>query len=129
MLRSIALVAAAIGGAGSVTFLLQAGHRNRELVLLVTLFSIWVLSPFALLAWAILKSERFTETVRSTLYGATIGLAVASLAIYSRLIDVKPAGSPNTYLFVAVPPASWAFIAVVMSIAFLKSRNNGLPTE
>lgn len=122
MLRSAALIAAVVGGAGSVNYLLQAGSRNSELILLMVGFSIWVLSPFLVLAWAILRSERFTETVRSTVHGLTIVLALASLAIYSRLIDVKPAGSPNTFLFVAVPPASLAFITVVMSIAALRSR-------
>ena len=122
MARTTALIAAAVGGAGSVNFLLQAGSRNSELILLMVGFSIWVLSPFIVLAWGILKSERFTEKVQSALYGLTIVLALASLAIYSRLIDVKPAGSPNTFLFVAVPPASWAFIAVIMSIAWLTSR-------
>ena len=122
MARTTALIAAAVGGAGSVNFLLQAGSRNGELILLMVGFSIWVLSPFIVLAWGILKSERFTEKVQSALYGLTIVLALASLAIYSRLIDVKPAGSPNTFLFVAVPPASWAFIAVIMSIAWLTSR-------
>ena len=122
MLRTVALIAAVVGGAGSVSFLLQAGRRNTSLIFLVVLFSIWVLSPFIALAWAILKSDRFPEMVRSTLYGATIGLALVSLAIYSRLIDVKPVGSPNTFLFVAVPPASWVVIAIVMAMAALRSR-------
>ena len=122
MLRTVALIAAAGGGAGSVAFLLQAGRRNSALILLVVLFSIWVLSPFIALLWAIVRSERFTEAVRSTLYGLTIALALVSLAIYSRVIDLKPAGSPNTFLFVAVPPASWVIIAGVMSIAALRSR-------
>ena len=122
MPRTVALIAAVVGGAGSVMFLLQAGRRNSALILLVTLFSIWVLSPFLVLMWAILKSERFTETVRSTLYGLTNALALVSLAIYSRVIDLKPAGSPNTFLFVAVPPLSWILIAIAMSIAALRSR-------
>lgn len=122
MLRSVALIAAAVGGAGSVTFLLQAGQRNSSLILLMVLFSIWVLSPFVVLMWAMLRSDRFTEAVRTTLYGAAIGLGLASLAIYSRLIDLKPAGSPNTFLFVAVPPVSWIVIAIALSIAVLRSR-------
>ena len=122
MPRTVALIAAIVGGAGSVTFLLQAGRRNSSLVLLVALFSLWVLSPFVALLWGILRSDRFTETVRSTLYRLAIGVALVSLAIYSRVIDLKPAGSPNTFLFVAVPPLSWLMIAVVMSIAALRSR-------
>jgi hypothetical protein len=122
MLRPVALIAAAVGGAGSVAFLLQAGRRNSSLILLVVLFSIWVLSPFLALLWGILRADRFAETVRSTLYGLTVVVALASLAIYSRVIDLKPAGSPNTFLFVAVPPLSWVIIVAVMAAAFLAAR-------
>ena len=122
MLRRVALAAAAIGGAGSVALLLQSGRRNSELILLVAMFSVWVLSPFLVLFRTILRADRLTDTVQHALYGLTIVLAVASLAIYSRLIDVKPAGSPNTFLFVAVPPVSWFVIAIVMTIAAIRSR-------
>jgi len=122
MLRRAALAAAAIGGAGSVALLLQSGRRNSELILLVAMFSVWVLSPFLVLFRTILKADRLTDTVQNALYGLTIVLAVASLAIYSRLIDVKPAGSPNTFLFVAVPPVSWFVIAIVMTIAAIRPR-------
>jgi hypothetical protein len=122
MLRTVALIAAVVGGTGSVTFLLQAGNRNSSLIVLVTLFSIWVASPFMALVFAILKAARWSATTRTTLYGGTIVLAVASLLIYSRVIDLKPAGSPNTFLFVAVPPAEWMVIALSVSIAALISR-------
>lgn len=122
MLRNVALIAAVAGGVGSVAFLLQAGSRNSSLILLVALFSIWVLSPFIALMFGIMKSARWPAVTRTTLYGVTLVLTLASLAIYSRLIDVKPAGSPNTFLFVAVPPASWVFIAVTVGIATLVSR-------
>src|SRR5690349_20389741 len=94
MLRRVALAAAIIGGAGSVAYLLQSGRRNSELILLVTMFSIWVLAPFLVLLRTILRSDRLKEPAQTTLYYLTIALALASLAIYSRLIDVKPAGSP-----------------------------------
>jgi hypothetical protein len=122
MLRSVALASAVIGGASSVLYLLQSGRRNSELLLLVAMFSMWVLSPFLVLCWTILRSERLTQPVRATLYGLTIVLALASLAIYSRLIDVKPEGSPNTFLFVAVPPVSLLLIAATLSLAALRSR-------
>lgn len=122
MLRTIALIAAVVGGTGSVAFLLQAGNRNSSLIVLVTLFSMWVASPFIALVLAILKSARWAATTRTTLYGVTIVLTLASLAIYSGLIDLKPAGSPNTFLFVAVPPALWAFAAVAVSMVALVSR-------
>lgn len=123
MLRTLALVAAGAGGLVSVSLLLQMGRRNGTLFLLVFFFSIWVLSPFMGLIFAIVRSKRWTETVRTALYLLTIAVAVASLLIYTRIIDLKPASSANTFLFVAVPPATWVFIVAVLSIATLAARS------
>ncbi|MEO6223230.1 MAG: hypothetical protein ABIP90_08255 [Vicinamibacterales bacterium] len=128
MFRTIALIAAAAGGAGSVTFLLRAGNRNSSLALLVALFSIWVAAPFVALVWAIVKSDRWATFTRTTVYWLTIGVALGSLAIYSRWIDVKPAGSPNTFLFVVVPPLSLAIITFAISIAAFVARKRQRPT-
>lgn len=128
MLRTLALVAAGAGGLGSVALLLQMGRRNSSLLLLVFLFSIWVLSPFLGLIFAIVRSKRWTETIRTTLYFVTIGVAVASILIYTRVIDLKPASSANTFLFVTVPPATWVFIVAVLSVATLAARSQSRRT-
>jgi cytochrome c-type biogenesis protein CcmH/NrfF len=45
------------------------------------------------------------------------------LAIYGELVVLKPPGSPNAFLFVAVPPASWVFMTiVVLMAAFISGR-------
>jgi hypothetical protein len=123
MLRTLALVAAGAGGLGSVALLLQMGRRNDSLALLVFFFSIWVLSPFLGLIFAIVRSRRWTETIRTALYILTIGVAVASILIYTRIIDLKPASSANTFLFVAVPPATWVCVVAVLAIATLAARS------
>lgn len=123
MLRMLALVAAGAGGLGSVALLLQMGRRNSSLALLVFFFSVWVVSPFLGLVFAIMRSKRWTETIRKTLYFVTITVAIASVLIYTRVIDLKPASSANTFLFVAVPPATWVFIVAILSIATLAARS------
>ena len=123
MLRTLALVAAGAGGLGSVALLLQMGRRNSSLALLVFFFSLWVVSPFLGLVFAIVRSKRWTETIRKTLYFVTIAVAVVSILIYTRVIDLKPASSANTFLFVAVPPATWVFIVAILSIATLAARS------
>jgi hypothetical protein len=123
MLRTVALVALGAGGLGSVALLLQMGTRNSSLPLVVALFSIWVLSPFIALLFAILRSKQWPDMVRSTLYGITIAAAVASLLIYTRVIDLKPATSANTFLFVAVPPATWVAIVMSLLVATLAARS------
>jgi hypothetical protein len=123
MLRTLALVAAGAGGLVSVALLLQMSTRNSAFPVVVVLFSIWVLSPFIALLFAILRSKRWPDMVRSTLYGITIVVAIASVLIYTRLIDLKPATSANTFLFVAVPPASWVAIVMTLLVATLAARS------
>lgn len=125
LLRAVALIATVVGGIGSVVFLLRAGRRNESLILLVILFTIWVLSPFIALLWANRVSKRWSVVTRTTLYCVTLAVALSSLVIYSGVVDLRPAGSPNVFLFVAVPPASWAFIAIVVGMAALISRKRG----
>ena len=50
-LRTAALTAVLAGAVGSVGLMLYVGRRNHSRVLLV-LFALWVLSPFAALGWA-----------------------------------------------------------------------------
>ena len=91
--------------------------------MLLVLFTIWVLSPFVALLWANMVSKRWSVVTRAALYGVTLVVALGSLAIYSELIVSKPPGSPNAFLFVAVPPASWVFITIVVPMtAFIAGR-------
>ena len=129
MLRTVALVAAGAGGLGSLALLLQAGSRNSSLPFIVLMFSIWVLSPFLALVFAIVRSVRWPEMIRTALYLVTIATAVVSILIYSRLIDLKPATSAHTFLFVAVPPASWMVIVMTLLIATLVFRSQARRTR
>jgi len=119
LLRPAAFIAVIIGAGGSVGLMFREGQHSPRLLLVF--FTIWVLSPFAILLWANLVSKRWSVTTRATTYGVTLAVALGSLAVYSRLIDLKPAGSANAFLFVIVPPVSWVFITVVISIAALIS--------
>src|SRR5258708_26010334 len=85
------LFAALLGAAGSVGLTLHAGHHNRSLVLL-TLFAIWVSSPFVALTWFNRISQRWRAFTRATLRGVTLILVVGALAIYENMVSA-PAGS------------------------------------
>lgn len=54
MLRAMALIAAAVGAAGSVALMLHVGHRNDSSIpgILLVVFTGWVLSPFVALVVA-----------------------------------------------------------------------------
>lgn len=118
-LRAVALIAAIAGAAGSLGLTLRADQRTPRFLLV--LFFIWVLSPFVALAWANVVSKRWPVLTRATLYCVTFVVTLGSLAYYGEVI-LPPPGSPRAFVFVAVPPASWLFMTIVVSIAALISR-------
>jgi hypothetical protein len=119
ILHTVALIALVVGIIGSLIFMFRAGQHTPRLLLVI--FTIWVLSPFAALIWADKASKRWSALTRITLYCVTLIVTLGSLAIYSELVDVRPAGSANAFLFVIVPPVSLVFIMIVVPIAALIS--------
>jgi hypothetical protein len=119
LLRAVALIAIVAGAVGSVGLMLRAG-RNPPRLLLAG-FVVWVLSPFAALAWAHSASKRWAAVTRAALDCVTLVITLGSLAIYGGLV-APPTGSRPAFVFVAVPPASWVLMAVVVGIAALISR-------
>jgi hypothetical protein len=115
VLRAAALIVLAVGAAGSLVVMFRAGQHTPRLLLV--LFTLWVLLPFAVLLLANIVSKRWSTTTRIMLYCTMVIVSLGSLAMYSGWFDVKPAGSANAFLFIAVPAASLIFIAIVDSIA------------
>jgi len=120
VLRTAVLIALPAGAAGSIGFMLRAGHRNPSRVLLI-LFAIWVISPFVALLFATIVSKDWSVLTRSTLYGVMLVLTVSSLAIYGD-VAFGPPRVKTAFAFVVVPPASWLLIAITISTAALISR-------
>ena len=118
-LRAAALTAVLAAAAGSIGLMLRAGHRNPSRLLLV-IIAVWVLSPFMLLILADLFSARWALITRTTLYGLMLFLAVGSLAVY---VDdaLRPRKAQAAFVFIALPPASWLLIAIVVPAAALIS--------
>ena len=122
-LRAVAMILAVAGAAGSVGLMLRAGHRNGSRLLL-TLFAIWVLSPFIALLVANLISKQWSVFTRATLYSLMLVLTLGSLAIYAD-VAFGPPRAKTAFAFVVVPPASWLLIAMVVPIAaFLSGRRS-----
>src|SRR5258708_18487707 len=120
VLRTAALIALPTGAAGSIGFMLHAGHRNPSRVLLI-LFAIWVLSPFVALVFATTVSKDWSVLTRATLYGVMLVLTVSSLAIYGD-VALGPPRTKTAFAFVVVPLASWLLIAITIPIAALIFR-------
>ena len=122
LLRTAALIACGAGAAGSVAFMLYAGQRVGAPRLLLVLFAMWVVSPFAILAAVDVAAKRWSALTRATLYGVTPVVTAASLAIYGAVAFGTP--RPKTAVFVIVAPASWLLIAIVVATAAFISRQS-----
>jgi len=118
-LRMVSLMAVVAGALGSEGLMLRAGQHSPRL--LIVAFTVWVLSPFAALLWAYKVSSGWSIVTRTALYGVALVVALSALAIYGDLITVKPQAASAAFVFVAVPPASWAFMAIVIPMAALLS--------
>jgi hypothetical protein len=112
---SLALGIATAGALGSLAFTLQAGSHNSSVVL-DTLFSGWVLSPFVVLIIFCILSRRMPSKKRVSLYFLIMGISIVSLLFYGRLLsfsEAKPA-----FIFLVFPLISW--IIILPSYAFLR---------
>lgn len=118
-LRSAALIAVVAGALGSLGFLIRAGLRTPPFLLVIML--VWVLSPFVVLGLADLKAKRWLASTRSALHVVMLLVTVGSLAVYWRDV-VRPRKSQPAFVYVAVPPAAWLLIAIVVPAAALNAR-------
>ncbi len=114
ILRISSLAVGTIGALGSLCFTIHAGRNNKS-VLLVLLFVIWVLSPFAALVVANVVSKRWSIFARKSLYSLMLILTVLSLVCYSGVLS--PAGTKTAFVFLVVPLISWLLIAIFILIA------------
>lgn len=119
-LRTVSLIAAVAGAGGAVGLMLHVGRRNDSRVLL-SLFVIWVLSPFTALILSTLISKRWSGATRATLYSATLVIAIGSLGVYG-YVAFSPPRTQAASVFVIVPPASLLLFSIVVPAAALISR-------
>ena len=109
----MALVVALAGAAGSLSFMFNAG-RNQKSILLIALFTTWVLSPFIALLVANVISKRWSILMRGTLYFLTLFITLGSLVSYSGALS--PPGTKPAFKFLIVPLISWLLLIIVIPI-------------
>jgi hypothetical protein len=119
-LRILALIAMLVGAIGSLGFMFNAGH-NQNSVILITLFTIWVLSPFAGLLIANKISKRWTVLTRLTLCWLMLVITFVSLISYSSVIS--PLGTKPAFKFLVVPLISWLLIVTIIPLVRRLSNN------
>jgi len=77
----VGLAVSLFGAGASVFLVLRVGQRNSSL-LLMTLFVVWVGSPFVGAIWANARSRYVGNMSRAVLVGGTSIMALMSVGIY-----------------------------------------------
>jgi hypothetical protein len=103
-----------------VLLMMRAGARQPS-ILLILLFTGWVLSPFVALALANVRSPNWQPITRTALYGVMLGVSFISLSVYAlhALIPGMKAG----FIYLIVPAACWVLIAMALTTAAVLSRS------
>ena len=118
ILRTISLTTLLVGTIGSLYFMFTAGSHQKSIVLLV-LFTAWVLSPFIGLFVANQLSKPLSAKIHTLIYWTIVLVSVASLTIYSGALpssQTKPA-----FNFLVVPFLSWL---VLLTVFFIVKRQH-----
>ncbi len=122
-LRTTALIVALVGAVGSMYFMFSASRKQNSIVLL-GLFTAWVLSPFVGLFISNKISKRWTVTTRSLLYWLIIVLTIGSLVAYSGAFNTPQ--TKNAFIFLIVPLISWILLIVAVLTARRLSRKTNV---
>jgi|ERR1022692_88712 hypothetical protein len=119
ILRGTAMIAVVAGAAGSLGVMFRAGRHQKSLILIL-LFTVWVLSPFVGFVLANVVSKRWSTPARATLSVVMLVVTVASLAIYGAVAFGYTTLKVG-FVFLVVPLASLVIIAIVVTVAKLIS--------
>ena len=120
-LRTTALIVALVGAIGSLYFMFSAGRKQNSIILLA-LFTTWVLSPFVGLFISNKISNRWTVPARALLYWLIIVLTIVSLVAYSGAFNTPE--TKNAFIFLIFPLISWFLNVTVVLIARKISGKN-----
>jgi hypothetical protein len=124
-LRRTALIATVVGAAVSLVFMFVVGRHQKSLVL-IALFTGWVLAPFVVLIYMHTRSKIWPELQRTALDALMILLSLGSVAIYGTVAFGPPRPQPAAF-FLLVPATSLALIAIVLPITALVGARTNRP--
>jgi hypothetical protein len=123
--RSISTLAVPIGALGSWAFMYRVGQNNPS-ALLIILFTLWVLAPFAVMASVSLISKRWSPRARNSFDLLTLILTVASLLVYGAAafgaLRTRPA-----LVFLVVPLISLLALGVATLVSLDTTGFNAEP--
>src|SRR5947209_13979929 len=109
ILRIVSRILGFIGALGSLYFMFNAG-RHQKSILLIILFTGWVLSPFIGLFVASKISNHRKMPPQAIIYWLIIILAISSLIAYSGALILP--GTKTAFIFLIWPFIWWILIVL-----------------
>ncbi len=120
-LQRIARPILILGAVAALALTLYTG-RNNHSVLLVAMFAVWVLSPFAGFLFAARLAQRTRRGIAAVIPASAIIVTICSVAIYAA-IAFSPHRPTTAFAFLAVPAASWLALGPLLIAArFSRSK-------
>ena len=119
-LKIFVLIVVLIGAVGSLVLMFHAG-RNQRSILLIVLFTGWVLSPYIALLVAYVISKHWSVSSRMALYLLMLFITLGSLICYSGALSIS--GTKTAFKFLIVPLISWLLMVTVIPITRKISNN------
>ncbi len=121
LIRLASLVSVALGAVGSLVFMFRVGRHNPSAILMI-LFTLWVVAPFAAMVSAPMLFKKWSVGGRAWFHFFTIVVALGSCGIYGDIAFGTPRPQP-AFMFLVVPCVSLFVIGVASLIASLVSRS------
>ena len=115
VLQWIAWLATGASAASALASLSIIGQRQRSVILIV-MFTVWVLLPYAGLAMGNVRARAWNPAAYRAVQYATILISLAAMARYVYVV-VRPLASQPASTFLIVPVVSWIAIGIAVALA------------
>ena len=120
LLQKSAFAALIISAIGSLYLMFSAG-RHQKSIILIGLFTGWVLSPFLGIFAASNIYRNWSPGRRRSLYILMIIIAIGSLIAYSG--ELVPPGTKPAFIFLINPLVSWLLLITFIMIVRRSQHN------
>jgi len=108
-MRNIVRIVVVLSALGSLACTIYAGQHNRS-VLLVGMFAVWVVAPFAGLLFVLRPSASGPSPAATSLQSICMILSLAGLAIFA-VFALRPLVHQAAAPFLVVPFCLWIGVA------------------
>jgi hypothetical protein len=119
-LNTSARILTLLGALVSLVFMFNAGHNQKSVILMI-LFTIWVLAPFVGLFLILTIYNRWKVHYPGSIYWLMIIISIGSMVAYSGLLI--PSGTKAAFIFLVFPFVCWLMMAIFLIVNIKKGKS------